>query len=155
LNPNGIDTIEFLISANRGADPQPLAKIASGGELARIMLAIKCALADKDGIPTLIFDEIDAGVSGKTARKIGMKMHELSCVSQIICVTHSAQIASLADQHFLIAKGIKNGTTETSVTLLDKNGRVEEIARILGGIDVTVAQRDAAIDMLRDRFTEM
>ena len=153
LNANGVDIIEFFISANRGADPQPLGKIASGGELARIMLAIKCALADKDGIPTLIFDEIDAGVSGKTARKIGMKMHELAQVSQIICVTHSAQIASLADMHFLIEKGIKSGVTETSVKLLDKEGRINEISRILGGIDVTAAQRDAAIDMLSDRFS--
>lgn len=155
LNPNGTDTVEFFISANRGADPQPLAKIASGGELARIMLAIKCALADKDGIPTLIFDEIDAGVSGKTARKIGMKMHELASVSQVICVTHSAQIASLADLHFLISKGVKGGVTETSVTVLDKEGRINEISRILGGIDVTAAQRDAAIDMLSERFSQM
>ncbi len=155
LNANGVDTIEFFISANRGADPQPLAKIASGGELARIMLAIKCALADKDGIPTLIFDEIDAGVSGKTARKIGMKMHELASVSQVICVTHSAQIASLADLHFLISKGVKGGATETSVQTLDREGRIDEISRILGGIDVTAAQRDAAIDMLKDRFSQM
>ncbi len=155
LNHSGTDTLEFFISANRGADPQPLAKIASGGELARIMLAIKCALADKDGIPTLIFDEIDAGVSGKTARKIGMKMHELASVSQVICVTHSAQIASLADIHFLISKGVKEGKTQTSVRELDKEGRIAEISRILGGIDVTAAQRDAAIDMLKDRFSEM
>lgn len=152
LHPLGFDSVEFYISANRGAEPQPLARIASGGELARIMLAIKCALADKDGIPTLIFDEVDAGVSGKTARKIGMKMHELATVSQVIAVTHSAQIASLADGHFLIRKADVNGATETGVTLLDYEGRVAEISRILGGIDVTPAQREAAIDMLKDRM---
>lgn len=155
LNSDGFDSVEFYISANRGAEPQPLAKIASGGELARIMLAIKCALADKDGIPTLIFDEIDAGVSGKTARKIGLKMHELASLSQVICVTHSAQIASLADLHFLISKAVKNGSTLTSVAVLDKEGRVNEISRILGGINVTAAQREAAIDMLADRFAQM
>ena len=152
LRPLGFDSVEFYISANRGAEPQPLAKIASGGELARIMLAIKCALADKDGIPTLIFDEVDAGVSGKTARKIGMKMHELATVSQVIAVTHSAQIASLADGHFLIRKSDVNGVTETGVKLLDYEGRVAEISRILGGIDVTPAQRAAAVDMLKDRM---
>lgn len=150
LSANGIDSVEFYISANRGAEPQPLAKIASGGELARIMLSIKCALADKDGIPTLIFDEVDAGVSGKTARKIGIKMHELASLSQVVAVTHSAQIASLADGHFLIAKGDVNGVTETGVCLLDYEGRVREISRILGGIDVTRAQRDAAVDMLKE-----
>lgn len=155
LTSDGFDYVEFYISANRGAEPQPLAKIASGGELARIMLAIKCALADKDGIPTLIFDEIDAGVSGKTARKIGLKMHELASVSQVICVTHSAQIASLADLHFLISKGVKNGATMTSVSPLDNEGRVNEISRILGGINVTAAQREAARDMLADRFSSM
>lgn len=154
LSPLGFDQVEFYISANRGAEPQPLARIASGGELARIMLAIKCALADKDGIPTLIFDEVDAGVSGKTARKIGMKMHELATVSQVIAVTHSAQIASLADGHFLIRKSDVNGITETGVKLLDYEGRVAEISRILGGIDVTPAQREAAIDMLKDRMGE-
>lgn len=149
LYPNGADKTEFFISANRGADPQPIAKIASGGELARIMLALKCALAEKDGVPTLIFDEIDAGVSGKTARKIGIKMKELAGGAQVFCVTHSAQIASLSDTHFLIAKSDVNGATETQVRVLDFDGRVAEISRILGGISVTDAQRSAAVDMLR------
>lgn len=150
LSRDGYDCVEFYISANRGADAQPLSKIASGGELSRIMLALKSVIADKDGIPTVIYDEIDAGVSGKTARKIGIKMHELSSVAQLFCVTHSAQIASLGDTHFLISKSDVNGATETQVRELDYDGRVTEISRILGGIDVTEAQRAAAIDMLTE-----
>jgi DNA repair protein RecN (Recombination protein N) len=115
------------------------------------MLALKSVIADKDGISTVIFDEIDAGVSGKTARKIGIKMLSLSRNTQLICITHSAQIASLADFHYLISKSEVNRATEASVRLLDDNGRVDELSRILGGIDVTKAQRDAAIDMLREK----
>lgn len=151
LNRDGGDEIEFYISANRGADPQPLAKIASGGELSRIMLALKSVISDKDGIPTVIYDEIDAGVSGKTARKIGIKMLSLSKSTQLFCVTHSAQIASLADMHFLISKGDINGETETGVRILDEEGRINELSRILGGINITTSQRAAAEDMLRER----
>ena len=140
LTPVGSDNVEFYISANRGSDAQPLSKIASGGELSRIMLALKSVIADKDGIPTIIYDEIDAGVSGKTARKIGIKMLDLSKSAQLFCVTHSAQIASLADLHFLISKSDVNGATETGVRELDT-----------GGIDITEAQRAAAVDMLNDR----
>lgn len=150
LNDTGYDHIEFYISANRGAEPQSISKIASGGELARIMLALKCIISDKDGISTLVFDEIDSGVSGKTARKIGLKMRDLSRGAQVICVTHSAQIASLAELHLLIKKGDVNGATETAVYPLDYEGRVAELSRILGGINVTAAQRDAAIDMLNE-----
>ncbi len=152
LNKFGSDNLEFYISPNRGADAMPLAKIASGGELARVMLALKSVIADKDGVSTLIFDEIDSGVSGKTARKIGIKMLELSSSSQIFSVTHSAQIASLADSHLLISKSDKNGATETEVTVLDLEGRIKELSRILGGIDVTEAQRLAAEDMLSERL---
>lgn len=151
FNQKGADTVEFYISANRGAEPQPLSKIASGGELARVMLALKSVVADKDGISTVIFDEIDAGVSGKTARKIGIKMLSLSKNTQLFAVTHSAQIASLADIHFLISKSDVNGVTETSVTTLDREGRIKELSRILGGIDVTASQREAAIDMLEEK----
>ncbi len=151
LYKNGSDAVEFFISPNRGADAKPIAKIASGGELARVMLALKSVIADKDSISTLIFDEIDSGVSGKTARKIGIKMLELSKSSQIFSVTHSAQIASLANGHYLISKSDATGETATSVTLLDYEGRVSEISRILGGIDVTESQRRAAIDMLEER----
>ena len=151
LNKDGSDIVEFYISANRGAEPQPLSKIASGGEMSRIMLALKSVIADKDGIPTVIYDEIDAGVSGKTARKIGIKMLSLSKNTQLFCVTHSAQIASLGDTHFLISKSDVNGATETSVKVLDKEGRIAELSRILGGIDVTDSQRAAAKDMLEER----
>ena len=151
LTPVGSDNVEFYISANRGSDAQPLSKIASGGELSRIMLALKSVIADKDGIPTIIYDEIDAGVSGKTARKIGIKMLDLSKSAQLFCVTHSAQSASLADLHFLISKSDVNGATETGVRELDTDGRIAELSRILGGIDITEAQRAAAVDMLNDR----
>ena len=151
LNRDGSDNVEFYISANRGAEPQPLSKIASGGEMSRIMLALKSVIADKDGVPTVIYDEIDAGVSGKTARKIGIKMLSLSKNTQLFCVTHSAQIASLGDIHFLISKSDVNGATETSVKVIDFEGRVTELSRILGGIDVTDSQRAAAVDMLNER----
>ena len=151
LNQYGSDSVEFYISANRGADAQPLGKIASGGELARVMLALKSVIADKDGISTVIFDEIDAGVSGKTARKIGIKMLDLSKKLQLISVTHSAQIASLSDVHFFISKSDINGATETNVEVLDREGRISELSRILGGIDVTDSQRRAAIDMLDEK----
>ena len=151
LNKDGKDEVEFFISANKGIDPQPIAKIASGGELARIMLALKSVIADKDGVMTIVFDEIDAGVSGKTARKIGIKMHSLARTTQLLCVTHSAQIASLSDSHYLISKSDSMGETETNVNLLSEEGRIAELSRILGGINVTDAQRAAAIDMLKER----
>ena len=151
LGRHGFDSVEFFISANRGADAQPISRIASGGELARIMLAIKSVIAGKDGTLSVIFDEIDAGVSGKTARKIGIKMLSLSQGTQLFSVTHSAQIASLADSHYLIKKSDVDGATETSVELLDRDGRIAELSRILGGIDVTESQRAAAIDMLDER----
>lgn len=151
LTKYGSDTVEFYISANRGAEPQPLSKVASGGEMSRIMLALKSVIADKDGIPTVIYDEIDAGVSGKTARKIGLKMLSLSSSTQLFCVTHSAQIASLGDIHYLISKSDVNGATETKVSVLDYDGRVTELSRILGGIDVTDSQRAAAVDMLNEK----
>ena len=119
--------------------------------MSRIMLALKSVIADKDGIPTVIYDEIDTGVSGKTARKIGIKMLSLSKNTQLFCVTHSAQIASLGDVHFLISKSDINGATETGVKELDEDGRIAELSRILGGIDVTDSQREAARDMLKER----
>ncbi len=151
LSSDGYDEVEFYISANRGAAPQPLSKIASGGEMSRIMLALKSVIADKDGVPTVIYDEIDTGVSGKTARKIGIKMLELSKSSQLFCVTHSAQIASLADRHFLISKSDVHSETQTSVKVLDYEGRIAELSRILGGINVTDAQKAAAKDMLEEK----
>ncbi len=154
LNKDGYDKVEFYISANKGAEAQSLSKIASGGEIARVMLAIKSVIADKDGVSSVVFDEIDTGVSGKTARKIGLKMRSMSKGLQIFCVTHSAQIASLADIHFLISKSDVSGATETSVRALDYDGRVKELSRILGGINVTDAQRAAAVDMLNEKETD-
>ncbi len=151
LASTGYDKLEFYISANKGADAQPLGKIASGGELARIMLALKSAISDKDGISTVIYDEIDAGVSGKTARKIGIKMLSLAQSAQLFCVTHSAQIASLAEVHFLIKKRDVDSTTQTFVERLDRDGKISELSRILGGINVTEAQRKAAEDMLNEK----
>ncbi len=148
LNENGFDDVEFLIATNPGEPVQPLARIASGGELSRMMLALRSVLDDKDGVCTVVFDEIDSGVSGKTSRKIGLKLQETARNAQVLCVTHSAQIASLADVHYLITKCEREGRAETDVTELSFEDRVEEIARILGGIEVTSAQRDAAREMI-------
>lgn len=133
LTVNGMDNIEFLISANLGEDPKPIAKIASGGELSRIMLALKNVIAEKDSIATLIFDEIDTGVSGRAAQKIGLKLRQISRIRQVLCVTHLAQIAVMADNHLLIEKNVADGRTSTSVRKLDFEGRKREIARIMGG----------------------
>lgn len=151
LDRLGYDEPELFFSANAGADPAPLSKTASGGEMSRVMLALRSVIADSEGAGTLIFDEIDAGVSGKTARKIGIRMLALSRASQVICVTHSAQIASLADLHLLITKTDVGGKTETSVRALDDEGRIAELSRVLGGIKVTDSQRAAAVDMLLER----
>lgn len=137
LTINGMDTIEFLISANIGEPPKPIAKIASGGELSRIMLALKSVLADKDNIPTLIFDEIDSGVSGRAAQKIGIKLDELGKLRQVLCVTHLSQIAVMADTHLCIEKKVIDNTTQTSVKELSFEDRKYEIARIMGGDNIT------------------
>jgi DNA repair protein RecN (Recombination protein N) len=144
LTVNGMDSVEFLISANKGEEPKPISKIASGGELSRIMLALKSVIADKDSIPTMIFDEIDTGVSGKAAQKIGIKLREIGRVRQVICVTHLSQIAVMADNHLLIEKQIADERTETHVIQLDMDGRVSEIARIMGGDDPSTLMLDNA-----------
>ena len=148
LYENGIDNIEFLLSANAGEEPKPLSKIASGGELSRIMLAIKCVLSELDDIDTLIFDEIDSGVSGRPALKIAAKMKELSKTHQVICVTHLAQIAAFADEHKLISKEEKDGRTYTCIASLDYNGRKYELARIMGGLTVTQSILNSAEELL-------
>ena len=148
LYENGIDNIEFLLSANAGEEPKPLSKIASGGELSRIMLAIKCVLSELDDIDTLIFDEIDSGVSGRAALKISAKMKELSKTHQVICVTHLAQIAAFADEHKLISKEEKDGRTYTCIASLDYNGRKYELARIMGGLTVTQSILNSAEELL-------
>ncbi|ADU22453.1 DNA repair protein RecN [Ruminococcus albus] len=148
LTMNGMDNIEFLISANVGEEPRPIAKIASGGELSRIMLALKSVLAEKDSIDTLIFDEIDTGVSGRAAQKIGQKLREISRHRQVLCVTHLAQIAVMADNHLLIEKNIVDGRTVTSVRKLDHEGRKYEIARIMGGDNITELMLENAEEQL-------
>ena len=132
MNRLGRETVEFLISTNPGEPPKSISKIASGGELSRIMLAIKDCLADKDRIPTMIFDEVDTGVSGRAAQKIGLKLKEVARNKQVLCVTHLAQIAAMADTHFLIKKDAQDGRTYTSVIPLDFEGRKHEVARIMG-----------------------
>ena len=132
MNRLGREAVEFLISTNPGEPPKSISKIASGGELSRIMLAIKDCLADKDRIPTMIFDEVDTGVSGRAAQKIGLKLKEVAHNKQVLCVTHLAQIAAMADTHFLIKKDAQDGRTYTSVIPLDFEGRKHEVARIMG-----------------------
>ncbi len=149
LTVSGMDTVEFLISANKGEEPKPIAKIASGGELSRVMLALKSVIADKDSIDTMIFDEIDTGVSGKAAQKIGIKLKEIGKVRQVICVTHLSQIAVMADNHLMIEKNIVDGRTETTVTQLDFSGKTAEIARIMGGDNPGSLVIKAAEDELR------
>lgn len=149
LTLNGMDSIEFLISANKGEQPKPISKIASGGELSRIMLALKSVIADKDSIPTMIFDEIDTGVSGKAAQKIGIKLSEIGKVRQVICVTHLSQIAAMADNHLMIEKKSDAERTSTSVYKLDYKGRVAEIARIMGGDNPTDLMLKTAEELLK------
>ena len=147
---DGTDETEFCIATNPGDPLQPLARIASGGELARIMLALKSVLNDRDGVATAVFDEVDTGISGKTSRKIGIKLSQIAKRTQVLCVTHSAQIASLASAHYKISKTLQESAAHSTVTLLDDKGRVEEVARILGGLCVTEAQKSAARDMIEE-----
>lgn len=149
LGAKGLDDVEFMISTNPGEPPKPIAKIASGGELSRIMLSIKNVISDKDDVPTLIFDEVDTGVSGSAAEKIGRKLRQVSKGRQVICVTHLAQIAALCDHHLLIQKQVKDDHTFTQVTELDHPGRVREIARIMSGVDVSELSLQNAEEMLR------
>lgn len=150
LTINGMDSIEFLISANLGEEPKPIAKIASGGELSRIMLALKNVIAEKDSIGTLIFDEIDTGVSGRAAQKIGIKLKQISRLRQVLCVTHLAQMAVMADNHLLIEKNIQGDRTVTTVRTLDHEQRKYEIARIMGGENITELMLKNAEQYLKD-----
>ena len=150
LTINGMDSIEFLISANLGEEPKPIAKIASGGELSRIMLALKNVIAEKDSIGTLIFDEIDTRVSGRAAQKIGIKLKQISRLRQVLCVTHLAQMAVMADNHLLIEKNIQGDRTVTTVRTLDHEQRKYEIARIMGGENITELMLENAEQYLKD-----
>lgn len=147
VTSKGYDSVEFMISTNPGEDLRPLEKIASGGELSRIMLALKTVVADKDDISTLIFDEIDAGISGKTAWKVSKKLGELSREHQIICITHLPQIAAMADEHFMIEKGLSDGRTVTNIYALSEEASIGELARLLGGDKITDAVVQNAQEM--------
>ena len=148
FGPRGCDSVDFTVVTNPGEEPQSLSKIASGGEVSRIMLALKCAEAKKKGVGCVIFDEIDTGVSGGTSERIGIKLSELSRDAQVICVTHSAQVAAHAAHHYLIEKKEVDGRAESFVKELSGDERVGEIARIIGGINITDKQMNAAVEML-------
>ena len=144
---NGTDDPEFLISTNPGEPVKPLGKVASGGELSRIMLAIKTVLADQDAIETLIFDEIDSGISGRTAQMVSEKMNVLAKNHQIICITHLPQIAAMADAHYLIEKSVENKTTVSKIKCLSGEESIDELARMLGGVEITEKVRESAREM--------
>ena len=149
LTPNGCDAVAFFMSANAGEALKPMSKVASGGERARIMLAMKNVLAEKDRVETLIFDEVDTGVSGRAAQKVAEKLRSVSQHKQVLCVTHLPQLAALANTHLLIAKSERDGRTYTSVTPLDVEGRKRELARIIGGTNITETTLKSAEEMLR------
>ena len=144
---NGSDDVEFMISLNPGQPVRPLVEVASGGELSRIMLVIKSVMADRDEIPTLIFDEIDVGISGRTAQKVSEKMALIGRKHQVICITHLAQIAAMADHHFMIEKNVSDGQTKTSIRELKAEESTDELARILGGAKITDTVRQNAKEM--------
>lgn len=146
----GADEVEFMISTNPGSvPPRPLGEVASGGELSRIMLAIKTVLADTDDIPTLIFDEIDTGISGRTAQKVSERLSYIAGKHQVLCITHLPQIAAMADTHFEIRKTVENGKTSTRIHKLGKEEQTEELARLLGGAEITGAVLENAREMKR------
>ena len=148
LTANGADSVAFYMSANAGEALKPMSKVASGGELARIMLAMKNVLAEQDQVPTLIFDEVDTGVSGRAAQKVAEKLRSVARNKQVLCVTHLPQIAAMGDTHMLIAKSERDGRTYTTVTPLDHDGRTREVARIIGGASITETTLKSAEEML-------
>jgi DNA repair protein RecN (Recombination protein N) len=148
LTANGADAVAFYMSANAGKELKPLNKVASGGELARIMLAMKNVLAEQDQVSTLIFDEVDTGVSGRAAQKVAEKLRSVAKNKQVLCVTHLPQLAALAETHLLIAKEVRDGRTYTTVTPLDREGRKWELARIIGGASITENTLKSAEEML-------
>ena len=151
LNENGCDKLEFLISTNPGEEPKPVSKIASGGELSRMMLAITNVIASNNIVETMIFDEVDTGISGSASQKVGYKLKALSESRQVICITHQAQIASLADTHFLIKKTVDSNRTYTQVTQLNFEQRKHEVARIIGGVSITELTLKHAEEMLLNK----
>lgn len=153
MDDTGMDQVQFLMSANLGEALKPIQKVASGGELARIMLALKNVLAEDDGIGSLVFDEVDTGVSGRAAQKVAEKMADVARRKQVLCVTHLPQIAAMADTHFSVEKGEKKGRTFTNVARLDREGRVDELARLIGGATVTDSLRSSASELLAQAET--
>jgi DNA repair protein RecN (Recombination protein N) len=146
--PWGLDDIEFLISANPGQKPQSLAKIASGGELSRMSLSIQVIASDGSAIPTMVFDEVDSGVGGGVAEMVGRRLQQIGANRQVLCVTHLAQVASLADEHFRISKVTDGKSTRTGLHVLGKDERIEELARMLGGVEITATTLEHAAEML-------
>jgi DNA repair protein RecN (Recombination protein N) len=153
LGPRGVDQAEFLFSPNPGEDPRALARIASGGELSRTMLALKVILAASDAVPILIFDEVDAGIGGKTADSVGRKLRQVARTRQVLCVTHLPQIACYADHHLSADKRVDGDRTVTSVAVLGKEERVREIARMLGGESVTETSLQHAQELIKQART--
>ena len=149
MDENGLDEVQFLMSANLGEALKPIQKVASGGELARIMLALKNVLAEGDEIGTLVFDEVDTGVSGRAAQKVAEKMAQVARHKQVLCVTHLPQIAAMADTHFSVQKGERGGRTYTQLEQLDWEGRRTELARLIGGASITPALLESAGELLR------
>ena len=154
LSPNGMDAVRFLMSANVGEALKPMSKVASGGELARIMLAMKNVLAEQDAVGTLIFDEVDAGVSGRAAQKVAEKLSRAARGKQVLSVTHLPQIAAMADAHFIVEKRVENDRTYTHVRKLDRGERRAELARITGGAEITPVLLQGAEELLAaaDRY---
>jgi len=148
IHPHGFGLFQFLISVNEGQEPRPLAKVASGGEISRIMLALKTAIGKVQPVPVLVFDEIDVGIGGKTADMVGEKLKKLSKNCQILCITHLTQIARQADRHFVVEKKTDKGQTTVHITALDENGRIEELARMGAGKVITDAAREHAKEMM-------
>ncbi|MEM1348192.1 MAG: DNA repair protein RecN, partial [Myxococcota bacterium] len=154
LTEKGFDQIEFLISPNMGEEPKPLSKIASGGELSRIMLVMKSALAERDHVETYVFDEVDTGIGGSTADMVGWKIARTGKDRQVLCITHLPQIASLSDHHYLVEKQLLDGRTQSTIVPLKEAQRVEEIARMLGGTRVTTTTLEAAREMIHRPLIE-
>jgi DNA repair protein RecN (Recombination protein N) len=148
IGPAGCDRVESLLSSNPGEPPRPLGRVASGGELSRIMLALKTVLAEMDQVPVLVFDEIDTGVGGAVAAAMGIKLRKLGSFHQVFCITHLPQVASQAEHHVLVEKGLDGQRTSTSVRMLKGVGREEEIARMLGGSTITKKVRETAAELI-------
>jgi len=148
LTETGLDRATFLIAPNIGEALKPLASIASGGELSRVVLAMKAILAETDSVETVVFDEVDAGIGGGVAEVVGKKLSSLADHHQVICITHLPQIAKFANQHFCISKSVSDGRTSTSINPLNEKDRLKEIARMLGGVEITQATLDHAREML-------